>query len=132
MALLAQIFALLAGLFHVVVFVMESVLFERPRVYHGVFGATAEDVKPMRVWAFNIGFYNLFLAIGAIVGVILWWAGNDVAGRTLLVFTMAAMFLAGCVLFLSDRLGLRTGGSITGPLGQAIPPLIALIALAFS
>lgn len=132
MALLAQIFALIAGLFHLVVFVMESLLFTRPRVYHGVFGAAAEDVKAMRVWAFNIGFYNLFLAIGAIVGVILWWAGNDVAGRTLLVFTMASMFLAGCVLFLSDRLGLREGGKLTGPLGQAVPPLIACIGLAFS
>lgn len=132
MALLAQIFALIAGLFHVVVFVMESLLFERPRVYAGVFGARAEEVKPMRVWAFNIGFYNLFLGVGAIVGVFLWWGGNDVVGRTLLAFTMASMFLAGCVLFLSDRLGLRSGGSIAGPLGQALPPLFACIGLAFS
>ncbi|MCC3275523.1 MULTISPECIES: DUF1304 domain-containing protein [unclassified Arthrobacter] len=53
--------------------------------------------------AYNLGFYNLFLAVGAGLGVVLLVAGNPVAGLTLMTFTTACMLLASVVLALSDR-----------------------------
>ena len=35
--------------------------------------AAADTTKPM---AYNQGFYNLFLAIGAVIGLVLYWAGG--------------------------------------------------------
>src|ERR1039457_5513540 len=48
---------------------MESLLFTRAQVYRR-FRTRAEDVATVRQWAFNQGWYNLFLAAGAIRGVI--------------------------------------------------------------
>jgi len=59
---------ILAGLLHVVIFLLESVLW-RSRATWRRFGVeSAEDAKVARPWALNQGFYNLFLAIGAILG----------------------------------------------------------------
>ena len=74
-AILATVFAALAALLHVYIFVMESVQWTQPRVWKR-FGvpdqAAADTTKPM---AYNQGFYNLFLAIGAVLGLVLFWAG---------------------------------------------------------
>ena len=71
-AIIATVFAALAALLHVYIFVMESVQWSQPRIWKR-FGVpdqqTADATKPM---AYNQGFYNLFLAIGAGLG--LWGA----------------------------------------------------------
>ena len=119
-----QIFAIVAGLFHVVAFVMESLLFRRPQVQRVMLGRT--NVEPgVFLWAFNQGFYNLFVAAGAIGGVIAYHADQAVAGRAVTLYACAFMAAAGVVLFVSDRRLWR------GALGQAGPPLIALVAAAF-
>jgi len=119
-----QIFAIVAGLFHVVAFVMESLLFRRPQVQRVMLGRT--NVEPgVFLWAFNQGFYNLFVAAGAIGGVIAYHAGQTTAGRAVVLYACAFMAAAGVVLFVSDRRLWR------GALGQAGPPLIALVAAAF-
>jgi putative membrane protein len=74
------------------------------------------------LWAFNQGFYNLFLAAGAIGGVIAAHAGHPTAGRALTLYACGFMAAAGAVLAVSDRRLWR------GALGQAVPPLIALVA----
>jgi putative membrane protein len=120
-ATVAQIFAVIAGIAHVAFFVMESLLFERPavqRIITGRAGASADA----RLWAFNQGFYNLFLAAGAIVGAVVWIAGEDVVGRTLVIFTCAVMTLAGIVLLIADRRLWR------GTLVQSVPPVVGLLA----
>ena len=75
-AILATVFGSLAALLHVYIFVMESVQWSQPRIWKR-FGVpdqrTADATKPM---AYNQGFYNLFLAIGAIIGIVLFWAGG--------------------------------------------------------
>ncbi len=68
--------AVLAGLVHVYIFFLESVAWTSPRVRR-VFGIASEsEAQATRTLAFNQGFYNLFLAIGAILGVVLVLAGN--------------------------------------------------------
>ncbi|MGV9861894.1 DUF1304 domain-containing protein [Rhodococcus koreensis] len=132
MILVAQIATLIAAGVHLLAFVWESFLFGRPSVHEGIFRIPGSDVHAAHLWAFNVGFYNLFLASGAIAGVILWWAGQDTPGRTLVVYTCLFMFLAGVALAASDRMALsrQRGDGVVGALSQSGPPLVALIALA--
>ena len=55
------IFALLAAAIHIVVFIRAAILIERPSVHEGVFGLPY--VPAVQVWAFGVGFYNLFLRV---------------------------------------------------------------------
>lgn len=107
--ILALVFAGLAALLHVYIFVLESVRWSHPSVWR-IFGLTSQEAadttKPM---AYNQGFYNLFLAIGAAVGVVLWAVNGvgDVAGRTLLLLSLGSMLAAALVLITSGRKYLR-------------------------
>ncbi|HEY9377968.1 MAG TPA: DUF1304 domain-containing protein, partial [Jiangellaceae bacterium] len=120
MTTLAWIFALVAAAVHILAFAWEVVLFERPGVHRGIFAIPSADVPAVRLWAFNVGFYNLFLAGGTITGVIIWIAGADETGRTLVIYTCAFMVLAGIVLYVSDRmaLGRSRGAGVRGALAQ--------------
>lgn len=106
-------------------------LFTRPGVHRGIFGMRSEDVPPARLWAFNIGFYNLFLAAGMISGVIAHWAGYDLVGRTLVLYCCSFALLAGIALFASDRMALsrKKGDGIIGSLAQTVPALVTVVAL---
>jgi putative membrane protein len=132
--LVIWIFALLAAVVHLLAFTWEVILFERPGVHQGVFRIPAADVPAVRLWSFNVGFYNLFLALGMITGVIAWIAGYDTIGRVLVSYLCLFMFLAGIVLFISDRLALSRprGSGVGGALSQSLPPLVALVAIAVS
>lgn len=109
LGILALVFAGLAALLHVYIFVLESVRWSHPSVWR-IFGLTSQEAadttKPM---AYNQGFYNLFLAIGAALGVVLWAVNGvgDVAGRTLLLFSLGSMLAAALVLVTSGRKYLR-------------------------
>ena len=91
MRIAASVFVGLAALLHVYIFWMESIGWTRPTVWRR-FGvadqAAAEVTRPM---AYNQGFYNLFLGLGAALGLVLWWTGHDTAGRTLVLFCTGSM-----------------------------------------
>ncbi|MET0296980.1 MAG: DUF1304 domain-containing protein [Microbacterium sp.] len=110
--IVATVAGALAALLHVYIFVMESVQWTQPRIWRR-FGvadqAAADTTKPM---AYNQGFYNLFLAIGAILGLVLFSAGDagtaaDIAGRTLVLFSLGSMLAASLVLVTSGARYLR-------------------------
>ena len=84
MLIAAAAFAVLAALLHVVFFLYESVLFERPEV-HARFLTRTQDVPAVKPWAYNQGFYNLFLAVGTLVGVGLALAGSQDVGLALVL-----------------------------------------------
>lgn len=128
----AQIFALIAAAVHVLAFVWEVVLFHRPGVHRDIFRIPTADLPPLRLWTFNVGFYNLFLASGPIIGVVAWHAGHPVVARTLVLYCCSFMALAGVALFVSDRLAMSRpkGAGVGGALAQAIPALIAVAATA--
>ncbi|MFT4213269.1 MAG: DUF1304 domain-containing protein [Microbacterium sp.] len=130
-SIIATAFAALAALLHVYIFVMESVQWSRPRVWRR-FGvrdqASADIIKPM---AYNQGFYNLFLAIGALIGLALFWAGDAgstpaVAGRALALFALGSMLAAALVLVTSGAKYLRPA------LIQGTPPLIGFTLFLFA
>jgi putative membrane protein len=133
MTVVVWVFALAAAILHILVFVWEALLFQRPGVHQRIFSVPRADVPAVRLWAFGVGFYNLFLGCGTIAGVIFWGTGNESVGRTLVIYTCLFMFLSGIVLFIADRmaLGRPRGSGVGGALGQGIPPLVALIATAF-
>lgn len=117
MSVIAQVFVVLAGLFQVAVFVMESLLFRRPSTYRRFLIKDDTEAAVVRPWAFNQGFYNLFLAAGALGGLIL---GGE-RGYGIALFSYACMAGAGAVLYGTDRRMLRAA------LAQAGPPIIALV-----
>lgn len=130
MTLVVWIFALLGAVLHVLVFVWEALLFRRPGVHQRIFFVPTADVPAVRLWAFGVGFYNLFLASGVVAGVIAWSAGDEAVGRALVIYTCLFMFLSGLVLLIADRLelGRARGKGLGGALAQSLPPLVALIA----
>ncbi len=130
MNLVVWIFTLLGAATYILVFVWETLLFQRPGVHQGIFFVPTADVPAVRLWAFGVGFYNLFLGSGAVVGVIAWSAGDEAVGRTLVVYTCLCMFLSGIVLLVADRLALgrERGKGLGGALAAGGPALVALIA----
>ena len=124
MGYVAAVLFVLAGLLHVAIFWMESVAWTRPTIWRR-FGLTSQaDADTTRPMAFNQGFYNLFLAVGTLVGVGLLSAhGNaHAAGVALVVMGAGSMVLAAAVL-------LSTGAKYLRPaLTQATLPLLGLLA----
>lgn len=129
--ILATAFAALAALLHVYIFLMESVQWTQPRIWKR-FGvpdqAAADTTRPM---AYNQGFYNLFLAIGAILGIVLFWAGDagtvaGIAGRTLVLFSLGSMIAAALVLVTTGSRYVRAA------LIQGTLPLIGFVLFLFA
>ena len=120
-----QVAALIAALLHVAIFAMESVLFSRPAV-RARFHVGEAEVAAVRPWAFNQGFYNLFLAVGTLAGLILLHTGGyGQAGRALVVLGCASMLGAALVLIGTDRRMAQAA------LMQGLVPLIGLLLLMF-
>ena len=132
MLLFGGIVAAIAGLIHVWIFLLESVWFDRPSVF-GRFGLrSVEEARVVHGFAFNQGFYNLFLAIGVGLGLALMVrsggpTGTDpslfAGGRAIAMFACASMAAAGGVLIATDRRFLRAAAI------QVIPGLTAVVLL---
>ena len=113
--------AIMAMGIHVYFFLLESVWFMRPAVW-GRFGLkSAEQASIVRSFAFNQGFYNLFLAIGALVGLSLIAADELAPGRAIVLFACGSMVAAGAVLVGNNRKFLRAA------LIQIVPPAITVL-----
>ena len=127
MLIATAVFALLAALLHVLFFVYESVLFERPDV-HARFLTPVKDVPAVKPWAYNQGFYNLFLAVGTLVGVVLALAGTEDVGLALVLFGCGSMLAAATVLIATDRRMARA--AVTQGLFPALAVVLGVVALA--
>ena len=129
MLIAASIAAALAALLHVYIFVMESVTWTS-RKTRATFGLSVEEAESTREMAFNQGFYNLFLAIVTVVGLVLLAMAPGsallAAGIALVFAGVGSMFAAALVLFVSSP------GKRGAALKQGIIPLITLILLALA
>ncbi|MGO4533938.1 DUF1304 domain-containing protein [Leifsonia sp. 2MCAF36] len=123
MILLATIVVTLAAALHVAIFFMESVAWTRPAVWRRFGVASQQAADTVRPMAYNQGFYNLFLAIGAVVGLVLYAVGQHAAGLALIIFASASMIGAAVVLVTTGR------GYLRPAVIQGILPLIGLILL---
>lgn len=115
----------IAALIHVYFFVLESLWFMRPAVWRRFGLDSEEEARATRSWAYNQGFYNLFLAAGVAFSFALVAGGDPVAGRAIALFACGSMLAAGVVLFLSNRKFLRAAAI------QGFPPLVAIIGILF-
>ena len=100
MSIAAQVVASIAALLHVVFFIFESVLWTRPAVYRRFGIADAAQANTIRPMAYNQGFYNLALAVGVGVGVVLMASSGDqfLVGKAMVAFGTACMAFAGVIL----------------------------------
>lgn len=124
MTAIALIFAAIAAALHILFFKLESFSWREPKTWK-TFGLTSqEDADTTAPLAYNQGFYNLFLAIGAIVGICIVAFGDhhDAIGWTLIVFACGCMLGAALVL-------ISTGASYARAAAiQGGPALIAVVA----
>jgi putative membrane protein len=117
--------AVVAALVHAWFFVLESLWFMRPAVFRR-FGLSSEaDAAVVRSFAYNQGFYNLFLGAGVAIGLALVAIGDPVAGRAITLFACGSMIAAGVVLVLHSPSFLRAAAI------QVVPPLAAVLAILF-
>ena len=117
------VFAALAAALHVYIFVMESMLWTAPRT-RAVFGTTAEQAEITKPLAFNQGFYNLFLAIVTVIGIVAVATGCRAVGVAL-VFAGAGSMLAAALVLLASSPDKARAAIVQGTF-----PLIAVALLA--
>ena len=127
---LAQAVALISAVVYIAA--APQFFFGNPRV-RAFLHVEADNVADVRMWAFCIGFRNLLAGIGAIVGLVILWTGDEAVGRAVVVTVLCYMLLASLAMGIADLLGLwrPRGGSVLGTLGSSLPPLVALGAAAF-
>ena len=118
----ALVFAALAALLHVYIFVMESLTWTSPRT-RATFGTSVEEAQITKPLAFNQGFYNLFLAIVTGIGIVLIVAGQRPAGAALVFAGVGSMAAAAVVLLASSPDKARA--AVT----QGTFPVIAIVLL---
>jgi len=114
----------LAAFVHIGFFVAESFLFQRSGG-HRLFGVKESEVPAVRIWAFNQGFYNLFLALGTFVGLYFVLKMQIMLAGVLTGFCALSMIGAGIVLWWSAPRLRRFA------LLQITPPLLGLLFLYF-
>jgi putative membrane protein len=119
-----SVLAAVAALIHVYIFVLESVQWSKESTRR-VFGVrSAEDAELMRPLAFNQGFYNLFLALGTVIGLVLILTGGvPQAGFGVVLLALSSMVLAAVVLIASNPKLARSA------LIQGVAPLVGAVLL---
>ena len=126
LTIIGAVFLSLAALIHVYIFYLESIAWSKPKTWK-TFGLTsqseADTVKPM---AYNQGYYNGFLALGVIVGLVLITTNVAQAGYALAIFAGSSMVLAATVLITSNARLARAA------VLQGAAPLIGVVLLVVS
>ncbi len=112
--------AMLAGVVHVLIFCMESLWWTTPEV-RARFRQSPEQAEATRLFAFNQGFYNLFLAIGTFAGLALVLMGHPGTGLTLVSWNCLSM-LGAAVVLVASAPRMRRGAFI-----QGVAPLLFLL-----
>lgn len=126
MLIAGLILAAAAAAFHVFIFALESLKWTEPQT-RKVFGVASEaDAVVMKQLAFNQGFYNLFLALTALLGIGLVIVGSPTVGLTLVFAGTGMMLAAALVLVLSDRTKVRAAAM------QGTLPLLAVVVTAIA
>ena len=125
MVIAGLVFAALAAVLHIYIFVMESLTWTSPRT-RATFGISEEEAQATKELAFNQGFYNLFLAIVTVVGIVAVGLGHNAVGAAL-VFAGVGFMLAAAVVLLTSSPD-KARAAIT----QGAFPLIAVVLLVVS
>lgn len=121
MNLLSQIFAGATALALFVVGLLEIFAHGNRRLYP-IFLIKPEDVQAVRMWAMNIGAYNITFALGIATG--LWmlnFSGDPAGGTAIVIFCCTAQMLLGIWLWITEK------RLLISAMGQALGPGLALV-----
>ena len=121
MTIAIKLFVFLAGLLHVAIFAMESLFFMHESIYSRFLITSPEHAQIVSLFAYNQGWYNLFLAIAALSGAIFTNTLPKNVGISLSVYACLSMLAAALVLAFSAPELLRAA------FVQGLFPLIALM-----
>ncbi|WP_017197070.1 DUF1304 domain-containing protein [Arthrobacter sp. M2012083] len=121
MILASLIFATIAALLHVYIFTMESITWTQPKTWKTFSITSQADAETTKPLAYNQGFYNLFLAVGALIGIVAVAMGAPQVGWTLVFSSCGSMLLAALVLAASGKKYLRAA------VLQGTTPLLAVV-----
>lgn len=124
MTVVALVLGGLAALLHVYIFYMESVAWTRPKV-RATFGISEAEALATKEMAFNQGFYNLFLAIVTVAGIVFFVSGNLAVGAALIFAGAGSMVSAALVLLVSSP------DKASAAIKQGVFPLLSVLALTF-
>ena len=126
MAIIGSVLIAAAVVVHLGFFAMESVLWSTPTVWRRFGITTQHDADSVRPIAYNQGFYNLFLAGGSAVGLVLYWTTLHQVGFGLIFFCSACMVLAAIVLVTTGGRYLRVA------LLQGLLPLVGIVLISLA
>lgn len=126
MTLSTKLMVILAGLLHVAIFAMESIFFMHESIYSRFLITSTDQAQVVSLFAYNQGWYNLFLAIAALSGAIFTNTLPKNVGASLSIYACLSMLGAAIVLVLSSPELLRAA------VIQGIFPLLALVIFAMS
>jgi putative membrane protein len=122
--IIGALFVGIAGLIHLFIFLLESVLWNRPSTWKRFGVKNQDEADVLRPMAYNQGFYNVFLALGAGAGLVMLASSNvQQAGAALSIFVLLSMLLASVVLLFSNPKLARAAAL------QGVAPLIGLVFL---
>ncbi|MGP4033827.1 DUF1304 family protein [Pseudarthrobacter sp. 1C304] len=121
---LIQVLGITFGILLILVGILESFFFRNQR-FHRLFLIKPEDTETVRMWVFNLGFYNMIWGVGAIIGAVLLTGPEPAAGQALLLFASLGHVLLGIILVLSER---RLWASAIAE--ALLPAVIAVLLLA--
>ncbi|CAD6007720.1 DUF1304 domain-containing protein [Agreia sp. COWG] len=122
MLIASIVIAALAAVLHVYIFFMESLAWDGPAARKTFGPATSAEVEITRPFAYNQGFYNLFLAIVTIIGIVFMLVTASPVGPALVLVGTGSMLAAAIVLFASSP------DKRPAAIKQGTLPLLAVIA----
>lgn len=124
MNLVTQLAAGLFALTLAAVGILE-IFFHRDQRFHSVFYIEPGEESAVRMWAMNVGAYNIVTALGLAIGLWLVNAGSPTvqpAGAGIVLFALGAHLLLGPWLSVTEPRLWRSA------IGQASLPLVGLVA----
>lgn len=113
-----------AALVHVFIFYLESIAWTSERARRTFGTGTEQQAAESKELAFNQGFYNLFLAIAAGLGIAFYSSGATDIGATL-VFTGAGSMVAASIVLL-----LSSPDKAAAALKQGVIPALGIVLFA--
>lgn len=122
MIIIGLVLAGLAAALHVFIFYMESIAWTSPRA-KATFGTTDAEAEATKSLAYNQGFYNLFLAVAVLIGILAYFGGAVDVGLTLVLTGVGSMLAAAFVLLFSNA------KLVASAIKQGLLPFLAVIAL---
>jgi len=99
-----------------------EIFFHGNRRFYWLFLIKPEDVAAVRMWAMNIGAYNIAFGLGIASG--LWmvnFSGNAAGGSAIVIFCCASQFILGIWLWITEKRLLLSA------IGQALIPGLAVV-----